>query len=108
MAFERDAKKRRPSTTLGDQMSAAIQWIIILVLVASVPFSYLRTAERKPAPLALRIVSYIGAICLGAVTATLLHGFKIIGIPWVIFVILIFVLVHRAILARLVRGKKSG
>lgn len=89
-------------------MSIAVQWIIILVLVASVPFAYLRTAERKPAPLALRIFSYIGAICLGAVTATLLYGFKIIGIPWVIFVILIFVLVHRAILARLVRGKKSG
>lgn len=88
--------------------STIIQWAFILALVAFAPYTYWRIARRKGAHVALRLLSYCGVIVIGALLGTVLLALKIIGLPWVSFVVVMFCVAHYYGLRHITKRAATG
>jgi len=53
-------------------MSSDVQWIIILVPIAFVPYVYWKISKGLKVHIFLRLLSYIGALAIGGVASSIL------------------------------------
>lgn len=83
------------NTEQGTNMSSTlIQWTFILALIAFSPYTYWRITRYKGAHIALRLLSYCGVIVVGALVGVSLWAVKMIGMPWISFVVVMFCVAH--------------
>lgn len=72
-----------------------IQWVIITVVLLSIPYAYWHSVKRGRLHIVPRLLSYFGAVLLGAIAAVFLIAAKVIGVGALFgLVVVLFSIAH--------------